>query len=532
MKNEALRAVGYRRVSMREQVDGFSLDAQENNIRQYVETQGWQLTHIYTDAGISAKKDSHRPSLEQMMLDAEARRFDVIVVDKVDRFYRHLRGLLSALDQLNSWNVAFASVQERLDFTTVWGKLTLTVLGTLAEIYIDNLRQETRKGKLQRARDGYWNGNPTYGYCRGLCSTCKEPNGKGYCPDYGLPNKGDGKGLVLHPIESKVVRLVYDWYLTGEESDGHIAERLRTYELDEHGLLARSRGIPGQKDPGPLQKDSIRNILTSILYAGFIPYYGTSKKGQTTTRRAKEIFPGKHPAIVSTEEYEHVQEIRNVLYRAPRFKRNTQSRIYPLSRILRCGYCGRTMRGSSGPRGHHYYRDTTRIEKSSECSQMPIRASVIEEQVMEWLQKIFKRQSYVQDHASSAIMLQKIQQRYNRARELFIAGQLERNEYEIEKEKFEHASSHLSSLHNDATMALLEEMKCKLISWQKISYLEKRKLLQLSTEAVFITGSVLVGVQPTFTLIPLIQSSDSKSVSTCGPDGIRTRDLGLDRAAC
>ena len=240
MKNEALRAVGYRRVSMREQVDGFSLDAQENNIRQYVETQGWQLTHIYTDAGISAKKDSHRPSLEQMMLDAEAKRFDVIVVDKVDRFYRHLRGLLSALDQLNSWNVAFASVQERLDFTTVWGKLTLTVLGTLAEIYIDNLRQETRKGKLQRARDGYWNGNPTYGYCRGLCSACKEPNGKGYCPDYGLTNKGDGKGLVLHPVESKVVRLVYDWYLTGEESDGHIAERLRTYEWDEHGLRARS----------------------------------------------------------------------------------------------------------------------------------------------------------------------------------------------------------------------------------------------------------------------------------------------------
>ena len=63
MKNEALRAVGYRRVSMREQVDGFSLDAQENNIRQYVETQGWQLTHISTDAGISAKTESHRPSL-------------------------------------------------------------------------------------------------------------------------------------------------------------------------------------------------------------------------------------------------------------------------------------------------------------------------------------------------------------------------------------------------------------------------------------------------------------------------------------
>jgi hypothetical protein len=49
---------------MREQIDGHSLDAQEKNIRDYVAAQGWELIEIYTDAGISAKKDSHRPDLE------------------------------------------------------------------------------------------------------------------------------------------------------------------------------------------------------------------------------------------------------------------------------------------------------------------------------------------------------------------------------------------------------------------------------------------------------------------------------------
>jgi site-specific DNA recombinase len=532
MKNEMFRAVGYRRVSMREQVDGFSLDAQENNIRQYVESQGWQLTHIYTDAGISAKKDSQRPSLEQLMKDAEAGRFDVVVVDKVDRFYRHLRGLLGALDQLNNWSISFVSVQERLDFTTVWGKLTLTVLGTLAEIYIDNLRQETRKGKLQRARDGYWNGNPPYGYCRGICSACKEPNGEGYCPDFGKSNKGDGKLLVLHPIESKVVRLVYDWYLTGKESDGHIATRLNESLFDEYGFIARSRGIPGQKGPSPLQKDSVRNILTNIIYAGFVPYYGPPPKGKTTTRQVKEVFPGNHPAIVSLQEYEHVQEIRKILYRVPRFKHETQSRIYPLSGILRCGHCGRTMRGSSGGRGHHYYRDTTRIEKSGVCHQMPIRATVIEDQVVDWLRKILDRQSFTETQTNHKIALQKLQERYNRVKELFISGQLERSEYELEKEKFEQACVPLQDISDSAIIALLDDMQCKLTAWQKLQHLEKRKLLQLVAEAVFLTGSVLVGVQPTLTLIPLINSSGSRRVSTGGPDGIRTRDLGLDRAAC
>jgi site-specific DNA recombinase len=135
------RAVGYRRVSMPDQVNGFSLDAQEVNITRYVESRGWQLVDIYVDAGISAKKGSKRPALEKLLQDAQTGKFDVVVVDKIDRFYRHLGGLLATLDDLNSHGVAFASVQEQLDFTTPWGKLMLTVLGTLAEIYLDNVRR-------------------------------------------------------------------------------------------------------------------------------------------------------------------------------------------------------------------------------------------------------------------------------------------------------------------------------------------------------------------------------------------------------
>ena len=200
-----LRAAGYRRVSMREQVDGFSLDAQENSITKYAREQGWKLINIYQDAGISAKKGSHRPAFENLLADAKLKKFDVVIVDKVDRFYRHLGGLLTTLDQLNGYGVSFVSVQERIDFTSPWGKLMLSVLGTLAEIYLDNLRQEVRKGKLQRARQGLWLGGTPFGYCNGLCSKCTDPNGQGYCPDFGQPDKRNGRALVLHPVESKVV---------------------------------------------------------------------------------------------------------------------------------------------------------------------------------------------------------------------------------------------------------------------------------------------------------------------------------------
>ena len=141
MESQVYRAVGYKRVSMRDQLDGHSLDAQEVHIRTYAESQGWKLVKIYTDAGISAKKGSTRPAFEELIKDAKSGGFDIVVIDKIDRFYRHLSGLLATLEELNEYHVSVVSIQEKLDFTTPWGKLTLTMLGMLAEVYLDNVRR-------------------------------------------------------------------------------------------------------------------------------------------------------------------------------------------------------------------------------------------------------------------------------------------------------------------------------------------------------------------------------------------------------
>ena len=251
-ESSVLRAVGYRRVSMRDQVDGFSLDAQEVNIRKIAAGKGWELGEIYINAGISAKKHSHRPSLKRLMKDAEAEKFDVVIVDKIDRFYRHLTGLLTALDKLHGYDVNFAFVQEQMDFTSPWGKLTLTMLGMLAEIYIANLRQETQKGKVQRAKDGCFKGNIPLGCCKGTCSTCKDPIGEGYCPNFGNPNIGNGDVAVPHPIESQAIKLMFARFATGDYSTAMIAEELNKIELRRgDGMIFHfhTKDIPGHFPP-------------------------------------------------------------------------------------------------------------------------------------------------------------------------------------------------------------------------------------------------------------------------------------------
>lgn len=518
-----LRAVGYRRVSSKEQTDGHSLDAQDVHIRNYAQSQNWEVIHIYCDAGISAKKDSRRPGLEQLMSDAEAGKFDVVIVDKIDRFYRHLGGLLVALDELNSYGVAFASVQEHLDFTSPWGKLMLTVLGMLAEIYIDNLRQETKKGKRQRAREGMWNGSIPFGYCNGLCSNCTDLNGPGYCPDVGKPNKGDGKGLVPHPIESQAVKLAFDLYATAEYSDGKLASFLNQQELmgkDGEIIHFRTKGTPNRLKPGPMARDTVRGMLLRIFYAGKIAYYGTDETGQKRRRSDLfEVYQGKHPALISEETFQNVQEIRDFMSSNPKEKNGYTAHVFPLSGVLRCGYCGATMRGISTNREYLYYRDASQLEKRLECTQPIVRTEKIEPQVVFFLKQVLDELDPEEGLQNVEREIAEAEKRFDRAKFLFLSGDMAKEKFEEEKLRKEEIVNNLRNDDYNAIIALHDLIRNTLAEWDRTLPTERKRLLRLVTEAVFLRGSSILAFQPTLAFLPFLRGR--KEFCSCGSDGHR-----------
>jgi len=308
-----MKAVGYIRVSSEMQIEtGHSLDAQRWLIHDYARAKGWTLGEIFCDPGLSGAL-SNRPALQALMAHAEQRQFDVVIVYAIDRFYRDLGGLLSALHHLQQYHVSFVSITENLDFTTPWGKLVLAVLGALAEIYIDKLREETKKGKQARARKGLWNGSVPFGYCNGLCASCTDVNGKDYCPNFGQANRSQGGVLIAHPIESIAVRLTYAWYETGKFSHRLIAERLNVYELvlsDGAKRHFRTKRCLAQGGPQSITCSTVREILSRIFYTGQAPYYGTDDQGTKLKRRnVSSIVPGRQPALVSQELFDRCQEL-------------------------------------------------------------------------------------------------------------------------------------------------------------------------------------------------------------------------------
>jgi DNA invertase Pin-like site-specific DNA recombinase len=142
-----MKAALYARVST---THGQDVNLQLRELRQFAEARGWAVTQEYVDSGVSGAKD-HRPQLDRMMADAMRRKFDVILVWKLDRFGRSLRHLVNALADLEAVGVSFVSLTDNLDLTTPTGRLMFQIIGSMAE-FERALIQERVKAGLRNAR--------------------------------------------------------------------------------------------------------------------------------------------------------------------------------------------------------------------------------------------------------------------------------------------------------------------------------------------------------------------------------------------
>ena len=106
-----MRCAIYVRVSREEQLEGWSLDAQLEQCQALAALRKWQIAHVYEEPGRSAKTDL-RPAFQRLMHHAAARRFDLILVHKLDRFSRSLADVVKNVAQLKEVDVGLVSVAE------------------------------------------------------------------------------------------------------------------------------------------------------------------------------------------------------------------------------------------------------------------------------------------------------------------------------------------------------------------------------------------------------------------------------------
>jgi hypothetical protein len=382
---------------------------------------------------------------------------------------------------------------------------------------------------MARARNGKWNGSIPFGYCRGDCSVCKDPNGPGYCPYVGQPNRSDDD-LILHPIESVAVKLAFALYADGNHSLADIATRFNqeTFTLPDGTTVPfRSKG----RTPatcGPLSVDTIRNILIRRFYTGVIAYYGVDDNGQKRRREdISEWYPGRHPILIEEALFEKVQQTRELSskrYHTAEGKHPITA--HPLSGLLVCASCGRRFRALSTGEGYRYYRDSSRIEKVGGCNQATIKAEEIEAQIEEfmrecqrWLPADWRERleaQWVDQSPELAGRIQQAKARQERAVELYLEGLIDQKRVQECKLAYQIELTQLRPQNSDAIIALGGVLERFDSLWAEASLTTKNELLRLALEAAHIKHKSLVAIRLKVTFLPIF------AICQSGSDGYRS----------
>jgi len=118
-------------------------------LRDYAKRQGWEIYaefHDYVSGAAPIK-----PALDKMLKEGRARHFDAVLIVRLDRLARSTKQLLTMLEDLDRYGVALICTDQQIDTKSPAGKLLFTVLGAVAELELDLIRERTRDG-LARAR--------------------------------------------------------------------------------------------------------------------------------------------------------------------------------------------------------------------------------------------------------------------------------------------------------------------------------------------------------------------------------------------
>ncbi|HTV54036.1 MAG TPA: recombinase family protein [Terriglobia bacterium] len=136
------RVALYARVST---LHGQNPEMQLGELREYAQRRGWVITSEYVDLGVSGSKES-RPELNKMIAAAHARMFDAVVCWKLDRLGRSLKHLVTTIEDLQAYGVAFVSLRDNLDLSTPSGRLMMHIIGAMAQFERELIRERVTAG--------------------------------------------------------------------------------------------------------------------------------------------------------------------------------------------------------------------------------------------------------------------------------------------------------------------------------------------------------------------------------------------------
>jgi site-specific DNA recombinase len=330
-----MRYVIYARKSTEEEDrQVLSIESQLEELRLYSAKEKFDIVASFEEA--KTAKEPGRMKFAEMLSFIESGKADGIVSWHPDRLARN------SVDGGKIIHMVDRGLIRSLKFPTFWfeptpqGLFMLNIAFGQSKYFVDNLRENVKRGLRQKIRNGVWPGRAPVGY----------------------ENNPKTRGIDVDKEKAEKVRKLFELYATGEHTLYSLASWCKEHNLRGHGSELMRVG-------------NIQKNLQNIFYIGLMKW-------------KEEIFEGTHEPILTKKLFDKVQEVMKKKGRT----RPDKKHIFPLRGLLKCASCGCaiTAQYAKGNGGiYAYYRCT---KKRGACAERYVSEQNLTNQIRSFLQKV------------------------------------------------------------------------------------------------------------------------------------------------
>lgn len=364
-----LRVHGYVRYSSVMQDDGFSVEYQIAEIKDYCQRNGWILDKIHIDQALTAKQVAGREAFFDMLNCIVNDEVDIVIVYKMNRMFRNAEESHVYRKKFRSHGVKIMSVTEPIDEQTSAGRLTANMLANLDQYQSEIIADFVRSSLREMTRQGYYIG----GYIPLGYSLIEESHGKKTRKRYQI-------------LESEAihVRKCFELY-----ADGFSLSYILNYLFDA--------GIKGRRGKS-IGRTTLRRMLQNEMYIGTLRF--------VTDGYDDLIVEKAIPAIIDMDVWDRVNARHNA--NKPVTPRKHRE-LYPLTGKITCGYCGQHFFGisckvekSDGSPYHYKYYVCSSRGSAHKCSPKRIRKEQLEKIAISAIKQHILNNDIIKEIASKA----------------------------------------------------------------------------------------------------------------------------------
>lgn len=345
IENKKLRAAAYCRVSTSGPEQLRSLNIQIKTYTKMIKSHpNWIFAGVFHDIE-SGLRRSGRKGLDKLLKKAANGKVDYIIAKSISRVSRDTLEVLKIIRFLRERGINMHFENEKLDSIEADKEFEITLRGMLAQDESRNISENIQWGIQRKFEKGeiYSKYKNFMGY------TCV-----------------DGE-IVIVPEQAEVVRKIFDLYLQG-------------LSLGQIKVYLESQGIKTVTGNEIWDTKTIQRMLTNEKYKGdtmlqktFTEDFMTGKRSKNIGQRNRYYVKDSHPAIVSAEVFDKVQEEMAKRSRLVSKEDGTAeisgskyNGKYLLGNLLMCGDCGASYRRRT-ERGKVVWRCAARVEKGKDA---------------------------------------------------------------------------------------------------------------------------------------------------------------------